>query len=287
MKKTLLFQRIYFIFFLLLFFFVALTSCITEEIDIDISERDIKVIGHGGMGIGQVYPMNSYESVMYAVSLGSDGIEIDVQMTKDGVLVAFHDEELETKTDKHGKIYEQNWDDIKDAEYVSSAPYTKYRIIRLKNIFEHLPNLYDYTFFLDVKSFHSTTSMAYHNQLNQALTNLIDEYREKRNLNINRIYIELKDEEAIELLQNTHPNYQIFAYDNFERALEKARKYKLKGITVQTSELTKENVELAQNEGLLVATLNTHSQNKNIEAVNKGVDYIQTDRVKHLIKILK
>ncbi len=83
------------------------------------------------------------------------------------------------------------------------------------------------------------------------------------------------------------PNYHIFAYEVFEVALAKARRYNLKGIIVQTDNLTKENVEQAQKEGFLVATLNTHSKARNVDAVNKGVDYIQTDRVKHLIKILK
>ncbi|WP_338763124.1 glycerophosphodiester phosphodiesterase family protein [Bernardetia sp. ABR2-2B] len=287
MKKLLLIQRIIFIFLFSLFFSIAFTSCNSEEVDIDLSERNIKVIGHGGMGIGQVYPMNSYESIMYALSLGSDGVEIDVQMTKDGVLVAFHDEELETKTNKTGKIYEQTWEQIKGAEYTSSAPYTKYRVVRLEDIFEHVPNLEKYILALDIKSFNPSTSVDYSSQLNASLISLLEKYKQKRNLNLNNIYIEFKRTDLIESLQNERPNYQIFVYETFEIALEKARRYNLKGITVQNDDLTKENVEQAHNEGFLVATLNTHSKARNIEAINKGVDYIQTDKVKHLLKILK
>ena len=287
MQTILLPKRICVTFFLLLSFTFFLSSCIQEEVNIDLSERDIKIIGHGGMGIGQVYPMNSYESFMYALSLGSDGLEIDVQMTKDGVLVAFHDEKLDVTTNKTGKIYEQNWNDIKDAQYINSAPYTKYRVIRLKDLFEHLPNLSNYTFFLDIKGFNPDTSQIYYNQLENAIVDLLEEYKQKRNLDMNKVYIELKRTDLIEILQEKHPEYQIFAYEDFDNALEKARRYRLKGITVQLEKLTKENVELAHQEGFLVATLNTHSENKNIEAINKGVDYIQTDRVKYLIKILK
>ncbi|WP_338790661.1 glycerophosphodiester phosphodiesterase family protein [Bernardetia sp. MNP-M8] len=285
MKKLLL--QSFQILTLVLFFIFSFSSCKQEDININLSERDIKVIGHGGMGIGQVYPMNSYESIMYALTLGSDGVEIDVQMTKDGVLVAFHDEELDIKTNKKGKIHEQNWNEIKDAQYTSSAPYTKYRVIRLEDIFEHLPNLENYVFSLDIKSFSSSTSPVYYNQLNTALISLLEKYEQKRNLNLNKVYIELKRTDLIESLQKERPNYQIFAYEDFEIAMEKARKYNLRGITVQTDNLTKENVEQAHQEGFLVATLNTHSNNKNIEAINKGVDYIQTDKVKHLLKVLK
>lgn len=279
-------QNLYFNLFILFSIFYF-TSCNQEKIDINLSESNIKVIGHGGMGIGQVYPMNTYESIRYALSLGSDGVEIDVQMTKDGVLVAFHDEELEPKTNKKGKIYEQTWNQIKEAEYISSAPYTKYRVLRLEDIFEHIPNLEKYTFFLDIKSFNPSTSPLYYNQFNTALISLIEKYQQKRNLDLNKVYIELKRNDLIESLQKERPNYQIFAYETFEVAMEKARKYKLRGITVKTSILTKENVEQAHQEGFLVATLNTHSKERNIEAINKKVDYIQTDKVKHLLKVLK
>jgi glycerophosphoryl diester phosphodiesterase len=273
--------------FFSLFFVFYLSSCKQEEINIFLAERNIKVIGHGGMGIGQVYPMNSYESIMYALQLGSDGVEIDIQMTKDGVLVAFHDEELGIKTNKTGRIHEKNWDEIKDAIYISSAPYTKYRLVRLEDIFEHIPNLENYIFSLDIKSFEPSTSTAYYNQYIASLISLVEKYQQKRNLDLNKVYFELKRTDLIEALQKEHPNYSIFAYEEFDIALENARKYNLRGITVQTDKLTKENVEQAHQEGFLVATLNTHSKNKNIEAVNKGVDYIQTDKVKHLLKILK
>ncbi len=224
---------------------------------------------------------------MYALSLGVDGVELDIQMTKDGVLVAFHDEELETKTNKKGKVHEKNWNEIKDAVYISSAPYTKYRVVRLEDIFKHLPNLEKYTFVLDIKSFEPSESTGYYNQYITNLISLIEKYEQNRNLDLNNVYIELKRTDLIESLQKERPNYHIFAYEEFEIALEKARKYNLRGITVQTNKLTKENVEQAHQEGFLVATLNTHSKDRNIEAINKGVDYIQTDKVKHLLKVLK
>ncbi len=267
---------------LILFTLFSFMSCQQEEINTNLSERKVKVIGHGGMGIGQVYPMNSYESLMYALSLGSDGLEIDVQMTKDGVLVAFHDEELETKTDKKGKIYEKNWNEIEDAVYKNSTPYTRYRLIRLEDIFEHIPNIENYILSLDVKGFNPDNG-----KLVTSINSLIEKYKERRNIDMSKIYIELKRNDLIELFQKQKINYSIFAYEDFDSALEKARKYKLKGITVQMDNLTKENVELAHQEGFLVATLNTHSKNRNIEAINKEVDYIQTDKVKHLLKILR
>ena len=50
------------------------------------------------------YPINTFESIMHCINVGSDGTEIDVQITKDGVLVAYHDKELSNKTNKCGLV---------------------------------------------------------------------------------------------------------------------------------------------------------------------------------------
>ena len=77
------------------------SSCQKEIFDINNLNGDILVIGHGGMGVSHSYPINTFESIMHCINLGTDGTEIDVQMTKDGVLVAFHDKELSNKTNKY------------------------------------------------------------------------------------------------------------------------------------------------------------------------------------------
>ena len=50
------------------------------------------------MGIAFKYPINSYESFEPCFRIGAEGSEMDVQMTKDSVLVLFHDAKLEDGT---------------------------------------------------------------------------------------------------------------------------------------------------------------------------------------------
>ena len=69
-------------------------------------------MGHGGMGFSNVYPMNTFESIMHCINLGADGTEIDVQMTKDGILVAYHDRELSNKTNKCGLVNDFYWNSL-------------------------------------------------------------------------------------------------------------------------------------------------------------------------------
>lgn len=51
-------------------------------------------------------PENTLAAMLKALSLGADGIELDVHLSKDGVPVVIHDETLERTTNGHGKVSE-------------------------------------------------------------------------------------------------------------------------------------------------------------------------------------
>jgi glycerophosphoryl diester phosphodiesterase len=60
----------------------------------DLPENDLLIIGHRGGGRNTErysYSENSLEMIKYAEKLGANGVEIDVQITKDGIPVLFHD----------------------------------------------------------------------------------------------------------------------------------------------------------------------------------------------------
>lgn len=61
-----------------------------------------KIYGH--RGASEYAPENSMEAFQLAYDMGADGIEFDVQMTKDGYLVIAHDEEIGRVSDGEGFI---------------------------------------------------------------------------------------------------------------------------------------------------------------------------------------
>jgi glycerophosphoryl diester phosphodiesterase len=61
-----------------------------------------KIYGHrGSMG---TMPENTLLGFRHALDLGVDGIELDVQLTKDGELVVIHDEKMDRTTDGSGYV---------------------------------------------------------------------------------------------------------------------------------------------------------------------------------------
>ena len=67
----------------------------------------MKVIGH--RGAAGLAPENTFAGFDLALALGVDGIETDVQKTKDGKLVLFHDNLLDKTTNGTGALQETAW----------------------------------------------------------------------------------------------------------------------------------------------------------------------------------
>ena len=57
----------------------------------------IKNIAH--RGFKGKYPENTLLAFEKAIDVGADGVEFDVQLTKDGEVVIIHDETLDRRTD--------------------------------------------------------------------------------------------------------------------------------------------------------------------------------------------
>lgn len=60
------------------------------------------VIAHGG-GQG-LHPANTLEAFEHSVALGCDALEMDLRLTKDGVLVTHHDETIDRTSEGTGRV---------------------------------------------------------------------------------------------------------------------------------------------------------------------------------------
>ncbi len=88
------------------------------------------------------------------------------------------------------------------------------------------------------------------------------------------------------VLLNKKPNLDVFIYShNFEDALAIANQMNLKGITMENEEISAEQVKVAHANNKQVTLWNVRFENQNIEAIEKNPDHIQTDKLKHLLKV--
>ena len=87
-------------------------------------------------GVEGGYSENTYEAIDHAISLGYTYIELDVRVTKDGVVVVFHDEWLGRVTDMKGRINSLTWDELQEASVGEGQ-----QIIRLEDLLERYPDV--------------------------------------------------------------------------------------------------------------------------------------------------
>ena len=71
----------------------------------------MKVFGH--RGYSGMYPENTMLSFQKAADTGCYGIELDVQLTKDGQLVVIHDETIDRTTDGTGAVVDYTFEELR------------------------------------------------------------------------------------------------------------------------------------------------------------------------------
>jgi glycerophosphoryl diester phosphodiesterase len=257
---------------------ISFYSCRKKEFKIEnLNNNKIEKFGHGGMGIGNTYPMNSLESILACLNHKMDGTEFDLQMTKDSVLVLYHDEFLDSKTNFTGKINSYTWQEISNVFY-SITPHLKYKLIRLEDLFEAVDPK-KYKFSCDIKIYPEKYSLNYLKSFSNQIKKVTNSYNLSEN-----IYVESQDTMFLNLLGSDFKRF--FYPNNFEYGFEVCQKFNYVGITISNDKITENQVSLAHQNGFQIITWNTHSRKKNIEAIEKNVDVIETDKVNYLSKMI-
>ena len=101
-----------------------------------LSSAAVEVIAHRGASAER--PENTMSSFRRAAELEADRIELDVQLTRDGQVVVFHDADLDRTTDGSGPLTEHTWDELSrlDAGSWMSPEFAGERIPRLVEVLE-------------------------------------------------------------------------------------------------------------------------------------------------------
>lgn len=97
----------------------------------------------GSLGPGNQGRENTLQAFRNAVDLGYTHVETDVHVTRDGVLVAFHDDVLDRVSDQTGAIAEATWAEVSRAR-IGGEP-----VPRLDEVLEELPTT---CFNIDIKA---------------------------------------------------------------------------------------------------------------------------------------
>ena len=97
-------------------------------------QEKTKVWAH--RGASGYAPENTLDAFRKAVEMGADGIELDVQMTKDGELVVIHDETIDRVSNGKGWVKDYTYEELKKFNFNKThLEYTKEEIPTLEQVY--------------------------------------------------------------------------------------------------------------------------------------------------------
>lgn len=67
-------------------------------------------------------PENTLPAFELALEQGADGVEFDVQLSRDGVVVVIHDETLDRTTDGTGRVVDHSLDELRELDASNGMP---------------------------------------------------------------------------------------------------------------------------------------------------------------------
>jgi len=233
------------------------------------SSPEPRWLAHAGCGTACESPVNSTLAVLEAMGHGVDGIELDVQLSADGVLIAFHPDRLEVSTNGTGLVNAWVWADLRR---LSLADRPEVRLARVEDLMR-LDSAGNLQWVLDIKLFAAGDWVPYLDRFAEALRAL-----ETNSAAIGRVRIECRDLEFLTRVHRSAPHWELglVATDPI-KALGEARGRGIPWVVLPMDRTERNVVQAAHDLGLRVSTFGASTKGELREAWALGVDEVQLD----------
>lgn len=261
--------------------FFCCFSC-KKNISLDNLNGDkIGCFGHAGMGSKSIYPTNTLQSFETCLNKGADGTEMDIQVTNDGVLVIFHNDNLSGLTECGGVIRDLNWSDIETCR-LHSALLKNLNVISFDEFIQSINSSSKYTFTFDCKLTSGTgDDNEYYQRFAKSIVSTINTYGLDQNT-----FIESSDPAFLSLIHTLNSELKLFYLaEDIDNDIKIASQNNFYGISVDNDNISSDQVTEAHNQNLRVTLYGVETNKQNYDAVLKQPDYIQTDDLDYLLRI--
>lgn len=244
----------------------------------------MKVFAH--RGASGDYPENTMLAFSKALSIGVDGIELDVHKSKDGQLVVIHDEDVQRTFRGKGLIKDYTLEEIKNFmcrkfEFVEKE---NCKVPKLREVFQLIKNE-DIILNIEAK-----TDLI-HYDLEQDLLDLIDEYGIK-----DKILISSFNHKCLGILHNLDNSFKYGALYEYEKdyapqanVVEHALSLNINVYSINLSQdlVSKEVVDLAHKNNIKVFVYTVNKPNAMREMIKLNVDGVFSDYPDLMNEIIK
>lgn len=240
----------------------------------------VMIVAH--RGFSGVAPENTMIAFKKAIEVGSDMVELDVRLSKDGEVVVIHDETLERTTTGKGRVTEKTIEELKtlDAGSKFHPSFSGERIPKLREALELAKGKVLVNIELKVGDYGQWTIL---DLADRAL-----EEAERVGM-LNQAIFSSFDPSALERVLKKNPSAQVaFLYNrfwSFPQEVTGGRPFST--LNCRKSVLTHENIFRAHQEGIRIGVYTLNTEEEMEKFIDMKVDAIITDYPDRLINILK
>lgn len=241
------------------------------------------VYGHAGTTLYSerwIFPANTVESVLYAFDvLDADGTEVDVQMTKDSVLVLYHDAYLDENTRLSGCIPQYNFVELNNLNLYNS----KYNLARLDEVvkicFDMNKELY-----LDLKPYHYCDSKDVDLAVfNNAFNKILMPYSENQKMNL---VVNSRNMELLNVISDTNV-VKSFETENLDFAIEKYLAGEIDEVCLNSVVMSREIKTKLNDTGLNFTIFGVKTEREISTALSFSPLRVITDNIAYTKKLIK
>ena len=218
---------------------------------------------------------------------GADGVELDVQITLDSVLVSFHEQDLNYSTNCTGCIPFMGLSDLENCTYVSSFPGPEHGLVNIGELLSQYDISNPPYFSLDNKT---ALQCVGPDEILEYLDRLAVTYQKAVAVagRQDHVWIETQAHELALGIKELDPSIRVYWESNdMPEGIEQAVLLGCDGLVVSNDVVTAEMVKTAHELGLFVSIWQMSDRSSHIRAINKHPDHIQTDNISIALDLLR
>jgi len=240
----------------------------------------VLVVAH--RGFSGAAPENTLAAFRQAIEIGSDMIELDIQLSKDGRIVVMHDETLERTTNGRGKVVDHTLKELKklDAGSCFGPEFSGERIPTLQEV-------------LDLAKGRVLVNIEIKNPTHgqYPITDLADKSFQavKKAGMLDRVIFSSFNPVSLEHIQKIESRawVALLFHRPWNSFLEMTRGKEYEVLNLRNIHLTKEKISQVHKEGMKVNVYTVNTEEELEQFVRWGADGIITNYPDRLIRILK
>ena len=230
----------------------------------------MKIFAH--KGASGYAPENTLIAIKKAIEMKVDGIEIDIQLTRDGRIVLMHDWKVDRTTTGRGYVYELDFDYIRtlDAGQWFTKDFIGEVVPTLEEVLDILPQ--DMMLNIEIKD-----TARYHSKIEEKLLEVLKKYPDK----FENIIVSSFHHDKIKKLQVLEPKLKLALLTNSE-FIEIEKYLSTNGVSSysyhpEINHVLKEDIEKLHAKGVKIFVWTVNKEEDLNYLVKLGVDGVISD----------